>query len=157
MKKFIFALSVLCASGTALAQVKVEDAWVRGTAPMQEATGAFMKLSSPTDTRLVDVASPVGRAEIHEMSMQDNVMRMKQIEGLDLPAGKAVELKPGSYHLMLTGLKNQLKEGDTVPITLIFKNKEGKRESVEAKVPVRALTARQPAAPASHSNSHSGH
>lgn len=141
MKRFLFATVLLSAATCALAQVKVSEPWVRGTAPLQEATGAFMQLNSPTDTRLVEAASPVARVEIHEMSMQGDVMRMKQIDGLDLTAGKTVELKSGSYHLMFMGLKQQLKEGDTVPVTLVFKDKEGKRETVELNFPVRALNA----------------
>lgn len=82
------------------------------------------------------------------MAMQDNVMRMRQIPALQLPAGKTVELKPGSYHVMLLDLKQQVKEGDTVPLTLVFEGKDGKRESVEVKAPVRALNAS--AQPAGH-------
>ena len=141
MKHFIFATVLLSTAACALAQVKVDEPWIRGTVPLQEATGGFMQLHSPTDTRLVEAESPVARVEIHEMSMQGDIMRMKQIDGLDLPAGQTVELKPGSYHLMFTGLKSQLKEGDTVPLTLVFKDKHGKAESVELKVPVRALNA----------------
>lgn len=141
MKRILLAAAFLSAAPYALAQVKVSDPWIRGTVPKQDASGAFMQLESTDTTRLVDGKSPVGRVEIHEMSMQGDVMRMKQIDGIDLPAGKAVELKSGGYHLMLTGLKNQLKEGETVPMTLVFRGKDGKQESVELKVPVRALTA----------------
>jgi len=79
------------------------------------------------------------------MAMDNNVMKMRQIPALDLPAGKAVELKPGGYHLMLMDLKQQVKAGDTVPLTLVFEDKAGKRESVEVKAEVRAL-----GAPAKH-------
>jgi copper(I)-binding protein len=79
--------------------------------------------------------------EIHEMAMQGDVMKMRAIPGgLELPAGKAVELKPGGYHVMLMELRQQLKEGETVPVTLVIEGKDGKRESVEVKAPVKALT-----------------
>jgi copper(I)-binding protein len=111
-----------------------------------------MQLSAAKDTKLVSASSPVTPiVEVHEMAMQDNVMRMRQIPALDLPAGKTVELKPGGYHVMLLDLKQQVKEGDTVPLTLVFEGKDGKRESVEVKAPVRALNASaQPAGHGSH-------
>ncbi|CAA2108501.1 copper chaperone PCu(A)C [Variovorax paradoxus] len=134
------------------AQVTVKDAWVRATVPQQKATGAFMRLDAAKDTRLVSASSPVTPVvEVHEMAMQDSVMRMRQIPALDVPAGKIVELKPGGYHVMLLDLKQQVKEGDTVPLTLVFEGKDGQRESVEVKAPVRALNASaQPAKAAGH-------
>ena len=129
------------------AQVAVSDAWVRGTVPGQMATGAFMQLKSPTDAALVAAASPAARiVEIHEMKMDGGVMKMSAIDRLALPAGKAVELKPGGYHVMLMDLKQPLKEGETVPVTLTFEDKAGKKTTVEVKAPVKALTA----APAKH-------
>ncbi|MBT9456060.1 MAG: copper chaperone PCu(A)C [Burkholderiaceae bacterium] len=127
-----------CAS----AQVTVKDAWVRATVPQQKATGAFMQLSAAKDTRLVAVSSTaVPVVEVHEMVMQDHVMKMRQIPALDLPAGKSVELKPGGYHVMLLDLKQQMKVGATVPLTLVFEDKAGKRETVEVRAEVRALSA----------------
>jgi VCBS repeat-containing protein len=89
-----------------------------------------------------------GVVEIHEMAMDGNAMKMRALPkaGLDLPAGKAVALKPGGYHVMLMGLKQQLKAGDTVPLTLVVEGKDGKKETLELKVPVRALNAAAPAA-----------
>ena len=131
------------------AQVAVADAWVRATVPQQQASGAFMKLTSARATRLVEARSPVaGVVEIHEMAMDGNVMKMRAIAGLDLPAGRAVELKPGGYHVMLMSLKRTLNDGDTVPITLVFENADRQRETVELSVPVRPLTTR--AAPPAH-------
>ena len=125
-----------------LAQVAVSDAWVRGTVPGQKATGAFMRLTSPTDAALVSASSPVaGIVEIHEMAMEGGVMKMRAVPKLPLPAGKPVELKPGGYHVMLMDLKQQLKEGDTVPVTLAFTDKDGKKVTQEVKAPVKALTA----------------
>ncbi|WP_374684693.1 copper chaperone PCu(A)C [Variovorax sp. ZS18.2.2] len=127
---------------TAHAQVTVKEAWVRATVPQQQATGAFMQLSAAKDTKLISASSPVTPiVEVHEMAMQDGVMRMRQVPSVVLPAGKTVELKPGGYHVMLLDLKQQVKEGDTVPLTLVFEGQDGKRETLEVKAPVRALNA----------------
>lgn len=129
-----------CLMAAASAQVTVSNAWVRATVAQQKATGAFMQLTAAKDTRLVGVSTPLtGMAELHEMAMDNNVMKMRQIPGLALPAGKTVELKPGGYHVMLLDLKAQVKEGDTVPVTLVFEGKDGKRESVEVKAPAKPL------------------
>ena len=126
----------------AMAQVTVTDPWVRGTVPGQMATGAFMQLKSATDAKLVEARSPVaGVVEIHEMALENNVMRMRAVPALDLPAGRTVELKPGGYHVMLMDLKHQLKEGEMVPVTLVI-DAGGKRDTVEVKATVRAPTAR---------------
>lgn len=136
---------------TAYAQVTVKDAWVRATVPKQQATGAFMQISAPQDSKLVSVSSPVTPVvEVHEMAVQDGVMRMRQVPSVALPAGKTVELKPGGYHVMLLDLKQQVKEGDTVPLTLVFEGKDGKRESLDVKAPVRALNASAKPGAAAH-------
>ena len=82
-----------------------------------------------------------GVVEIHEMVMDGNVMKMRAVAGLDLPAGKAVDLKPGGYHVMLMDLKQELKPGELVPVTLVIEGKDGKRETVEVAAAVRALGA----------------
>jgi copper(I)-binding protein len=135
----------------AQAQVTVKDAWVRATVPQQKATGAFMHLQSAQDAKLLSAQSPVaGVVEVHEMSMDGGVMKMRAVPSLALPAGKVVELKPGGYHVMLMDLKAQVKDGDTVPVTLVVEGKDGKRQSVELKVPAR--TAATPAM--KHGDSH---
>ncbi|WP_295542188.1 copper chaperone PCu(A)C [uncultured Pseudacidovorax sp.] len=132
--------ALLFAAAAAHAQVTVKDAWVRATVPQQKATGAFMQLESPQDARLVSASSPLTpTVEVHEMAMQDNVMRMRQVPAIDLPAGKAVELKPGGYHVMLMDLKQQVKVGETVPLSLVFEGKDGKRQTVQVQAPVRPL------------------
>lgn len=153
--KLSIRMTVLVASllaASAQAQVTVKDAWVRATVPQQKATGAFMQLQAGKDSKLVSASSPVTPVvEVHEMVMQDNVMKMRQVPGIDLPAGKTVELKPGGYHVMLMDLKQPVKEGDVVPITLVVEGKDGKRESVEVKASVRALAAgNQPASSGPH-------
>ena len=125
---------------SALAQVTVNDPWVRATVPEQKATGAFMQLSAPAGARLIEVRSSVaGVAELHEMSMEGTTMKMRAIPGIELPAGTPVELRPGGYHVMLMDLKHQLREGETVPITLVVEGKDKKRETLEVKAPVRQL------------------
>ena len=136
------ALAAVVFATCASAQVRVEDAWVRGTVQDQRTTGAFMRLTAASDASLVDVASPIAAfAEIHETSSHGGVMRMRAVPRVPLPANKAVELKPGSYHVMLMSLKQSVNVGDTVPITLTFEDKAGKRTSVEVKATVRSLAA----------------
>jgi periplasmic copper chaperone A len=128
------------AAATAFAQTTVTDAWVRGTVAQQKASGAFMQITSASGGKLLEVSTPVaGVAEIHEMAMQGDMMRMRAVAALELPAGKAVELKPGGYHVMLMDLKQQLKAGDSVPLTLVIEGKDGKRETLQVKAAVRAL------------------
>ncbi len=127
---------------TAHAQVAVKDAWVRATVGPQKVTGAFMQITSAQDTKLVAVQSAAAKkVELHTMEMDKDVMRMREIASLDLPAGKAVELKPGSYHIMLIDLIKPVKEGDTVAVTLVIENKDKKRESIEVKATAKSLTA----------------
>jgi copper(I)-binding protein len=131
----------LLATSAARAQVTVADAWIRSTVAGQQATGAFMQMVSARDTVLVSAASPAARiVEIHEMKVDGGVMRMHAIDQLALPAGKAVELKPGGYHLMLQNLVAPLKVGESIPVTLTFQDTDGKKTLQEIKVPVRALT-----------------
>lgn len=136
----LFALTLFCLN-SAFAQVSVTDPWARATVTAQKSSGAFMTLTSKSDTRLVAVSTPVAHAEIHEMSMQGDVMKMQKIDGIDLSAGKPLELGPGGYHIMLFRLKQQLKEGESVPLKLTFEGKDKKRETVEVKAMVRPLNA----------------
>lgn len=139
MKKSLVIWAALAAFG-AQAQTTVKDAWVRGTVPQQKATGMFAQITSATGGKLVSASSPVaGLVEIHEMKMEGNVMRMSAVPGLELPAGRAVELKPGGYHVMLMDLKKDLKAGDTVPVMLVVEGADKKRETIEVKAPVKAL------------------
>jgi copper(I)-binding protein len=124
-----------------MAQVEVKDAWMRATVQHQKAAGAFMRLTAAQTMRVIQVTSPVAAvAEIHEMKLVDNVMRMRPVAALDLPAGQTVELKPGGHHVMLQDLKQTIKEGDVVPLTLVLEGSDGKRTNVDVKVPVKALT-----------------
>lgn len=141
MKSIAISLVLASAAGTLWAQsVEVKDAWVRTSVQGQQATGAFMTLTAREGAKLVAVVTPVaGVAEVHEMKMEGDIMRMRAVAGgLDLPAGKAVELKPGGYHVMLMDLKAVLPKDATIPMTLVFKNAKGVESKVELKVPVAA-------------------
>ena len=144
-------LAASAGSAFAQANVSVKDAWVRATVPAQKATGAFMQLQAARDSKFVSASSPLTpNVEVHEMAMQGDVMRMRQVQSVDLPAGQLVELKPGGYHIMLLNLKAQVKEGESVPFTLVFEGKDGKRETVEIKAPVKALNSTAKPAHAGH-------
>lgn len=120
--------------------VQVSDAWVRATVTGQKSSGAFMKITPKTATRLVGISSPVaGVAEVHEMKMDGDVMKMRALDGLDLPAGKTVELKAGGYHIMMMDLKQPLPAGSTVPLTLRFKNARGVESKLDISVPVSTV------------------
>jgi copper(I)-binding protein len=128
---------------TAQAQtITVTDGWVRASVQGQSATGAFMSIKAGGTTRLIGVFSPLaGVAEVHEMKMDGGVMKMRAVDGgLEIPAGKTVELKSGAYHLMLMDLKAVLPKGSTVPLTLLFKDRKGVESRVELQLPV-ALSA----------------
>lgn len=143
MKTLITLLPLaLVLASAAQAQTTVKDAWIRGTVAQQKATGMFGHLTSAGGGKLVSASSPVaGVVEIHEMSMDGGVMKMRAMPGLELPAGKAVELKPGGYHVMLMDLKQQVKEGDEVPLTLTIESKDGSRATLEVKAAARPLNA----------------
>jgi copper(I)-binding protein len=142
MKKLLSLLLLAALPALALAQVSVAEPWVRATVPQQKATGAFMTLTSTKGARLVGASSPAaGVVEVHEMKMVDDVMRMRQIAALELPAGKPIALSPGGYHLMLLELKQPLKEGATVPLTLEIEDAQKVRSKVVVEAPVRPLNA----------------
>ena len=140
LPSLIVALLVSFLSAGAAAEVAVSDAWVRGTVAGQMGTGAFMRLTSSSDTTLVGVASPAARVvELHQMKMEGSMMKMSAIARLSLPAGKAVLLEPRGYHVMLMDLARPLKEGDIVPLSLTFEDKTGKKQTIDVKATVRAL------------------
>jgi len=141
LKPWLAGASLLVAlAGPTHAQVAVKDAWIRATVPQQRSTGAFMQLTAKVATRLVQARSPLADAvEIHEMAMSGEVMQMREAQVIELPAGKTVELKPGGYHIMLLGLKQQVKVGEAVPLTLVFEGVDKKRQSLDLQVPVHPL------------------
>ena len=140
MKKLLSLL--LMAALPALAQVTVSAPWVRATVPAQKASGAFMTLTAARPARLVGVSSPVaGLVELHEMKMDSDMMRMRHVDALDLPAGQSIVLQPGGYHLMLLDLKQPLKAGDKVPLTLEIEDAHKVRSKITVDAPVRPLNA----------------
>lgn len=138
--KAALLFSLVLGSMAAMAQtaaVQVDGAWARATVQGQRGTGAFMSLTAKDATRLVGVSSPVaGVAEVHEMKLEGDVMKMRALPSLDLPAGKKVELKPGGYHVMLMDLKAPLAKDSTIPVTLLFKDAKGVESKLELKLPV---------------------
>ena len=139
MKKLFAALWV-CAAFTAHAQVEVSDAWVRATGQGQKATGVFMNLTAQKATRLVGVkADLTGSAEVHEMKMDKDVMKMQAVKALDLPAGQTVALKPGSYHVMLMDLKAPVAEDSHVVLTLLFEDAAGVKTQSEVKAVAKKM------------------
>jgi periplasmic copper chaperone A len=132
-------VSGLTFAQTPNANVDVKDAWVRSTVPGQMGTGAFMKITAKAGTQLVGVSSPVAAVgEVHEMKMDGDIMKMRAVPALDLPAGKTVELKPGGYHVMLMDLKQPLMKDSKVPVTLTFKDAKGVQSKLELSLPVSA-------------------
>jgi periplasmic copper chaperone A len=125
----------------ALAQVTVAEPWARSTVKEQKATGMFMTLTSKEDAKLVGATSPAAKiVEVHEMTMDNNVMKMREVKSIALPAGKPVQIKPGGYHVMLIDLAGPLEPGQKVPVTLTIEGKDGKRTTVEATAEVRPAT-----------------
>jgi hypothetical protein len=118
--------------------VKVENAWVRATAPGQKVAGGFMNLTADADMVLIGGGSPISKSvELHFMRMDNGVMEMRQMKEIKLPKGKMVTLEPGDLHVMFIGLKNQVKPGQKVPITLIVKNADGKEQKIAVAAEVR--------------------
>ena len=147
-RRFLGALLLALAGTVASAQAapKVEDAWARPTVSGQAGGGGFLKITSPTADRLVAATAPVSKTvELHTMQMDGNVMRMRQVPAIDIPAGQTVELKPGGLHVMFIGLTQTLKDGATFPLKLRFE----KAGEVEVEVKVRTQ-AQEPASMHKH-------
>lgn len=140
--------TLVCASTAHAQDITVTDPWVRATVPGQDASGAFMRIESARPLTLVGAASPLAATvEVHEMTLQDNIMRMRAVRGgLALQAGQPLELKPGGYHVMLMGLKKPLVAGETVLLELRFEDRDKQRRTVEVNATVRALNAAAPGA-----------
>ena len=139
-KMALAAVLIAGMAGAQAQQVEVRQAWVRASVPGQKATGAFMKLKAKDGAKLVGASSPAaGVVEVHEMKMDGDVMQMRAVPALDLPAGQTVELKPGGYHVMLMDLKAALQKDSSVPLTLLFKDARGKEHQLTLKLPVAAV------------------
>jgi copper(I)-binding protein len=147
----VLLLALLCAGQAQAQSVSVKDAWIRGTVQGQTATGAFMELTAKSNARLIGVSTPLTKsAEVHSMKMENGVMKMFPVDGIDVPAGKTVRLASGGYHLMLMNLQKSLNPGDKVPLQLTFELADKKRETVELSVEVRDIKGQ----PAKHQHQH---
>lgn len=143
--KSLLVGAAITVSGSVLAQavttnaIKIEGAYTRATVPGQQVAGGFMKIENKgAADQLVSASSPVaGEVQLHEMAMDGNVMKMRQVKDIPVPAGGAVELKPGGLHLMFMNIKAPLAAGETVPVKLKF----AKAGEVEVKMPVNAMGA----------------
>jgi len=141
---WLFSIALMAFAASIQAQeakvgsIKIENAYVRATAPGQPAAGAFMKIdNSGAADQLVSASSPAaGEVQLHQMSMEGNVMKMGQVKDIAVPANGSVDLKPGGYHIMLMNIKAPLKVGETVPVKLKF----AKAGEVEVKLPVNAVS-----------------
>src|SRR5574340_1047023 len=142
LRALVIATCAALVAAACFAQTTIKDPWVRSTVAEQKSSAAFMQITSATGGRLVSAASPVaGVVEIHEMAMEGTTMKMRPVTGIDLPAGKPVALTAGGYHVMLMDLKQPLKAGDTVELSLVVEDKGGKRETIAVKAPIRAMGA----------------
>jgi len=141
MRKWLVV--TLLAAGPAWAQVTVDTPWSRATPPGAKVGAGFMTLKNAGDAdRVVGASSPVaGRVEMHVTVREGDVMKMRQVQGFELPAGGTFELKPGGAHLMLMGLKRPLAKGEKVPLTL----KLEKGGELRLELAVEELGARAPA------------
>jgi copper(I)-binding protein len=140
MKSWLIALSCAFAMiwvNAGAAQVTVNAAWVRATVPGQTIAGAYLKITSATTAYLIGGSSAAAKAvELHQMSLENNVMKMRPLARLELPAGSTVELKPGSYHLMLLDIAHPLAAGERVPLKLTIEDKTGRRQTVDVNAAV---------------------
>jgi len=138
MKRIAVLAAAALLAAAAHAQVTVDKPWVRTTVAQQTTTAAYLTITSAQGGKLVSASSPVAAAvDVHEMKMAGDMMKMRAVDALALPAGKPVEFKPNGYHLMMTGLKAPVKAGDVVPIKLVVEDAKGKRETVDVKATAR--------------------
>lgn len=134
----LVALCLLVAFSTVQADdiLDIDDAWVAEAPPVAPVMGGYMKINNETD-KLISITSvscpDFEKVEIHEMSMSGGMMKMREIEKLDVPANGKVELKPGGYHLMLIKPKQPFKKGDTLSVTLHTANGQSQAVKMEVK------------------------
>ena len=131
-------LVVLIACPFAAHAADISDAWARSTVKGQTASAAYLTVTSATPARLVGVSSPVAATvQVHEMAMQGTTMKMRAVDAVELPAGKAVELRPGGLHVMLQDLRQALASGDRVPMILRIEGADRKVVEQAVSVEVR--------------------
>ena len=151
LRRFLFSglAALVAVGGAAMAQqaqpapkVEVTQAWARATPGKSTIGTAYATVIAPAGDRLIGAATPVARvAEIHQHTMDNGVMKMRQVDAVPLPAGQAVVLSPGGYHIMLIDLKAPLIAGQSFPLTLSFE----KGGTVETDVAIGGVGASGPA------------
>ena len=136
-------LGAVLASPVVLAQQKIEviNAWARASVPGQKVGGVYMDIRSTAQARLLSASSPAaGKTELHNMKIENGVMKMSSVDGVDLPAGRSLKLAPGGYHFMLIDLRRELKQGENVPIVLTVELPDKTRQMIEVKAEIRDVT-----------------
>ena len=140
VERIALACALAIAFPAAAQQIAVKDAWVRGTVPAQKTTAAYMTITSSSEAKLVGVHSGVAqRAELHTTMLMGGINHMHAADSVRLPAGKAVELKPGGHHIMLLELMKPIVPGERIPLILTIEDDSGKRARIQVNAAVRPL------------------
>jgi copper(I)-binding protein len=134
--------------------IETSGGWIRATAPGQDQAGADLSITSKQSATLIGASSPACKVvQLHTMTMEGGMMRMREVKSIELPAGKQVNLRESGYHLMLIGLKAPLKEGETVPFTLSIRLGKHDVVKIKASAEVTSLTSTE-APPDDHEQMH---
>jgi periplasmic copper chaperone A len=141
--RFCGLLAALLLSANVYAgDIQIEGAWSRATAPGQDAASVDLSITSKQPVILLGVSSTASRTvEMHSMTHENGMMKMREVKEIELPAGKLVNLGKSGYHLMLVGLKAPLKAGEKIPLTLTIRLSNNRTVKVKAKAEVKSLTA----------------
>ena len=135
----MFIASILISACSKQDSIEIKNQWVRASNDGQDVSAAYMTIVSNEDTSLIAIDSDVADViEIHSMSMENGVMKMRMLDTLDLIADKPTELSPGGFHLMLFDLKKPLAAGKEAHFTLHFKNKAGQEKTISVTSPIKA-------------------
>ena len=122
--------------------ISVSDAWGRATVPEQDSGSIQFSITSKNEGKLLSISSPIaGAVEIHDMTHENGKMKMRAVESIALPAGKAVDLGKNGNHVMLLNLKKPLKAGDSVPLTLTVEFADKHKATLEIKAEIKPLAA----------------
>ena len=146
--------ALLLSASVYAGDIQIEGAWVRATAPGQDIASLDLSITSKQPAILLEVSSTASKTvEMHSMTHENGVMKMREVKSIELPAGKRVNLGESGYHLMLVGLKAPLKAGEIIPLTLSIKVADDRTVKVGAKAEVKSLTATK-AATQEHEHQH---
>ncbi|HEX5337712.1 MAG TPA: copper chaperone PCu(A)C [Gallionella sp.] len=152
-----FVAAMLLSASVYAGDIQVDGAWARATAPGQDVGMMDLTITSKQAATLLGVSSPASNSvELHSMTHENGVMKMREVKSVELPAGKSVNLGESGYHLMLIGLKAPLKAGESVPLTLNVKQADKRTVKVDARFEVKPL-AEAKAEPAQNEHAHHGH